>query len=75
MPYEPDEMLAELGYALVRSRLERCQGQSRLSLPKATKPFERAPTKSAISSLFNASVWWVTSLWLRLALLYTIFLS
>lgn len=34
MPYEPDEILAELGYALVRSRL---------SLPKTTKPFERLP--------------------------------
>lgn len=43
MPYEPDEILAELGYALVRSRLARCQGQSRLSLPKTTTPFERLP--------------------------------
>ena len=34
MPYEPDEILAELGYALVRSRL---------SLPKTTTPFERLP--------------------------------
>jgi hypothetical protein len=34
MPYEPDEILAELGYALMRSRL---------SLPKTTKPFERLP--------------------------------
>ena len=34
MPYEPDEILAELGYTLVRSPL---------SLPKATTPFEGLP--------------------------------
>ncbi len=34
MPYEPDEILAELGYGLMRSQL---------SLPKTTEPFERLP--------------------------------
>ncbi|NET58756.1 MAG: hypothetical protein F6K47_22160 [Symploca sp. SIO2E6] len=34
MPYEPDEILAELGYTLVRSSL---------SLPKTQTPFERLP--------------------------------
>ena len=34
MPYEPDEILAEFGYSLIRDRL---------ALPQTTRPLEKLP--------------------------------